>query len=608
MGVPQLDRYEVIEELGQGGMSVVYRARDRQLNRDVAVKVLHDFLARQEDARRRFHREAVAVAKLHHPGIVEIFDYSGPDADQSYIVCELIQGRTLRTLIDDEGPIPHPELAALVTAELTRALRHAHEQGIIHRDLKPENVMVTDDGRLKLMDFGIAQIMGVATRLTATGTLLGSPAHMAPEMIDGLPSDHRGDIFSVGTVLYWLATGELPFAAPNPTALFRQILEGEYEPAQAIQPRLGNGLSRIIDRALALDPSDRYQDISELQDELQAELNAVDLLPVEATARAFLARPMPFADELRPNLVARLADAGKQALDDGNVGRATDRFNRVLAIDPDHTEVLALVRKVGRRRALAARLRRGAVALATLAVLAGVALGVFGSWPGTPASARLRPSETAVRMASPAPVVDRTPGPAVPAAATTGATVAVVATRPSSDVRATGPESTGTTVKPQARLTRRRRTSGARSAKDRKAEARAKAQRAARRIAPAAPPDAGVMTAAPPDAGVATAPRTEERFPLLLRMHPGWADVFLDGRKVAEGRLSRAASPDRRPSHHSHQKPVRNAPRTRDRSRAGWSDGRNPARWPGAGRQRGAPRLHAGANHDRARPMTAALN
>ena len=378
MGVPQLERYEVIDEIGQGGMSIVYRARDRQLNRIVALKVLHDFLARQEESRRRFHREAVAVAKLHHPGIVEIFDYSGPDAKQSYIVCELIDGRTLRKLVEDEGPLPHPELAALVTAELTRALRHAHEQGIIHRDLKPENIMVTKSGHLKLMDFGIAQIMGGATRLTATGTLLGSPAHMAPEMIDGHPCDHRGDIFSLGTILYWLATGTLPFDAPNPSALFRQILQGDYEPPQAVQPRVGNGLSRIIDRALAIDPNERYQDISELQADLNRELEPVDLLPVDTKARAYLTRPRPYADTLRPRLVEHLVRAGKQALQDGNVGRAMDRFNRVLAVEPEHSEVLALVRKVGRRQALSARLRQAAVVAIAILGLAGLGMGVYG--------------------------------------------------------------------------------------------------------------------------------------------------------------------------------------------------------------------------------------
>src|SRR5687767_8509139 len=129
-------------------MSIVYRARDKQLSREVAVKVLHEFLARQPDARKRFHREAVAVAKLRHPGILEIFDYSGPDAKETYIVTELIEGETLRDFVEKRGRLAYPELGVLICAELVRALQHAHERSVVHRDLKPENVMITKDGVL----------------------------------------------------------------------------------------------------------------------------------------------------------------------------------------------------------------------------------------------------------------------------------------------------------------------------------------------------------------------------------------------------------------------------------------------------------------------------
>ncbi|MCK6548455.1 serine/threonine protein kinase, partial [Myxococcota bacterium] len=347
---PELERYQIVGELGQGGMSVVYRARDRQLARDVAVKVLHDFLARQPDARKRFHREAVAVAKLHHPGIVEIFDYSGPEAKDSYIVTELIEGETLRERVDKRGRPAHPELAMLLVLELVRALKHAHEQSVLHRDLKPENVMITKSGSLKLMDFGLAQLMDGGTKLTQTGTLLGSPAHMAPEVIDGKSSDARADIFSMGTILYWLSTGRLPFEAPNPSALFKKILDGVYEHPQAIEPRVGNGLARIIERALEPDPERRYQDVTELEADLTAELADVDLVPTEAHVRRYLVDPDGFARELAPKLVETLARAGKKALDDKNLARATDRFNRVLAIEPEHPEVRVLVARLGRRR------------------------------------------------------------------------------------------------------------------------------------------------------------------------------------------------------------------------------------------------------------------
>ena len=406
MSAPRLERYEIIDELGQGGMSVVYRARDKQLSRDVALKVLHDFLARQTEARRRFHREAVAVAKLHHPGILEIFDYSGPHADQSYIVTELIEGKTLRQLVDDYGKPRFPELAALVVAELVRALRHAHEQGVVHRDLKPENIMLTNAGQLKLMDFGIAQIMGGATKLTATGTLLGSPAHMAPEVIDGQCSDHRSDIFSVGTILYWLTTGELPFSGPNPSALFRRILEGRYEPAQLIEPKIGNKLSRTIDRALARDPDDRYQDICELEADLAEELEEVGLAPFEVTVKSFLVSPTGFADDFEPKLVARLTERGEAALAEGHVARAMDRFNRVLAVEPHHEKVRALVARVGRRERLTRGARRAAAVTAASLLIGGVAYGAVRYYPELAASDEAPPS-AAFLAARDAPIADR---------------------------------------------------------------------------------------------------------------------------------------------------------------------------------------------------------
>lgn len=422
-GRTELERYEVLGELGQGGMSVVFRARDKQLGRDVALKVLHDFLARQPDARKRFHREAVAVARLRHPGIVEIYDYSGPDAEDAYIVCEIIEGHTLRQFVDTHGAPAHPEFGAMVIQELVRALRHAHEQGIVHRDVKPENVMLTERGQLKLMDFGIAQIMEGATKLTATGTLLGSPAHMAPEVIDGKASDHRSDIFSVGTMLFWLCTGQMPFSAPNPSALFRLILEGTFEPPQMLNPKIGNGLARIIERTLQPDPEVRYQDVSELQEDLQKELDEVGLVPSESVVKAYLVDPATFTAEWGPKLTATLVQRGQAALAEGNTGRAMDRFNRVLAIDAQHPEVARLVSQIGRRRAVHRRARHAAMSAAAVILLGGGAYGATRLWPlvapaEVPApppevrtAAVLAPTTTPKPAVAPEPAMAPEPGP-----------------------------------------------------------------------------------------------------------------------------------------------------------------------------------------------------
>src|SRR3954465_15876597 len=188
------DRYRLIEEVGQGGMAVVFRAQDETLKREVAIKGLHQHLASEPESKARLEREAQAVAKLRHPNILEIFDYSGTSSTSSYIVTEFIDGQTLTQFLSTHI-IGFSEVAALLAAEICGALGHAHGVGIIHRDVKPENVMIRRDGLVKLMDFGIAQMLDLA-RMTVTGQLLGSPAYMAPEIVEGKRIDFRTDVFS----------------------------------------------------------------------------------------------------------------------------------------------------------------------------------------------------------------------------------------------------------------------------------------------------------------------------------------------------------------------------------------------------------------------------
>ena len=261
-----VDRYRIVEELGHGGMSVVYRGVDSALERDVAVKVLHNHLAKKAENRQRFHREAKAIARLRHPNILEIYDFSSADAERSYIVMEYVEGENLRQFAARTGH-PPPEVAALICLEIAYALEHAHDHGIIHRDLKPENVMVSSGGELKLMDFGIAHVIDAET-MTATGSLMGSPAHMAPEIIDGQRADVRADVFALGTVLYWLAAGRLPFEGANAPQVLRKVLEGDCEDVESVDPRTGQQLGAIVRRCLATDPDDRYESVLAVRREL----------------------------------------------------------------------------------------------------------------------------------------------------------------------------------------------------------------------------------------------------------------------------------------------------------------------------------------------------
>jgi serine/threonine-protein kinase len=363
-----LDKYEILEEVGQGGMSVVYKGLDTSLRREVAVKVLHPHLAGHAEARRRFEREAQAVAKLRHENILEIFDYSGNDSSESYIVTEFIRGKTLKDFISDHK-VAFPEIGAMMVAEICRALGHAHALGVLHRDVKPENIMIRDDGVLKLMDFGIAQIVD-AQRMTVTGQLLGSPAYMSPEHVEGKPLDFRTDVFSVGILLYQVTTGELPFKGRNPHEILKRIAETRYIDARVVNPLVGERLGRIIAKALAHDPDDRFADVAPMLDDLVSYLGEAELGDARPELARFFAQPVSYEQALRQRLIAAFSRRGKSELAARRTNVALELFNRVLTIDPANEDVLKEIDKLSRRR----RLTRGVALGGVLAVaLAGVA-------------------------------------------------------------------------------------------------------------------------------------------------------------------------------------------------------------------------------------------
>lgn len=354
----RLMHYRVLEVVGQGGMSVVYRGRDENLDRDVAIKVLHPFLAQKEECRARLAREARAVARLEHPNILKVFDYSGDpstmnerlsavrdDSDKDgFLVCELVPGDTLKHFADRHNLWKVPEAGALVVLRVARALQHAHEQGVVHRDLKPENIMVRDDGVLKLMDFGIAQVVD-QKQLTVTGTLLGSPAHMAPESIEGYPADARSDLFSLGTVLYWLVTGALPFEALTPHALLKNIVDAAPMPAQQRSPRVSDDLAKVIARAMARRPEQRFENAGEMAEALEAALLEAGVSSSEEAVAELLRAP----DEGLPALsasvrVAFLARA-ERLLEEGSAARALACVGRVLAEHPQDEDAERLLER-----------------------------------------------------------------------------------------------------------------------------------------------------------------------------------------------------------------------------------------------------------------------
>ena len=369
----QLGRYRLDEQVGQGGMAVVWRGFDTQLRRIVAVKVSHPHLHAREDIRRRFDREAQAVARLHHPHILDVYDFSGLSAEPSYLVTEFIRGRTLREFAEGTVFDP-PELAAACLLPIAEALEHAHAAGVVHRDLKPENVMVREDGVVKLTDFGIAALLDPGEKFTMTGSILGSPAHLAPETIEGKPADPRSDLFSFGTILYWLSCGELPFQAPSPAALLRAILDGKLKDPRAVRPAVSDAQAKVILRCLERDPSRRYQSAAEVRGELEVLLLEAGVeQPLEVLAR-FVKTPAEEGSRVRAALVARCLARGEEELSRKRTSAALAAFGRVLALDPQNAQAKGRVDRIRRRARLLKIGQRTLIVATAFAIAAAVAV------------------------------------------------------------------------------------------------------------------------------------------------------------------------------------------------------------------------------------------
>ena len=422
-------KYRILHEVGQGGMAVVYKGIDMSLDREVAVKVLHPHLANRTDSRMRFHREAKAVAKLHHPNILEIYDYSGLESDESWIVTEYIRGETLKDFTDRNAP-RLPEVGALVVHEVAAALSHAHQSGIIHRDIKPENIMIRDDGVLKLMDFGIAQIVDMQA-MTVTGALVGSPAHMSPEHVEGKPLDFRADIFSLGTLLYMLCAGRLPFDSASPHALLRQILEARYDDPRLHNPAISRRLYGIVTKCLQKDPNDRFETVESLRAELAAYLGDLGLSDPAGELETYFDDPPTAEAALEKRVVERLMGRARDAAGSGQVASALEAYNQVLALEGDREDALAQVQRLSNARSRMTFMKRAAVATVAVAGVAAVTwrmVAVAGVEAPLPVLAehvaQAPPSRPLPVAVAPAPRVEKpvtppTPVPVEPAAALT---------------------------------------------------------------------------------------------------------------------------------------------------------------------------------------------
>ncbi len=313
--IPEIfdNRYEIVKRLGSGGMADVYLARDTHLGREVAIKILYQRYARDEEFVARFRREAQAAAGLNHPHIVSIYDRGEADGSY-YIAMEYLEGKSLKDLIAQKGSLP-PDKAIFVAEQILQALQFAHEHNVIHRDIKPHNIVISGRGEVKVTDFGIARA-GTSAKMTETGSILGTAQYLSPEQAKGKAVEQGSDLYSLGVVLYEMLTGRVPFEGENPVAIALKHLSDVPVPPQALKPGIPDNLNTVVMKALAKDPRERYRSAEEFLADLgrcRENLPVAPAAAVDDGARTSVIRPsevaamgggMAAATMIRPALAA----------------------------------------------------------------------------------------------------------------------------------------------------------------------------------------------------------------------------------------------------------------------------------------------------------------
>ena len=322
------NRYEILEIIGTGGMAVVYKARCHRLNRLVAIKILKDEYARDEEFRRRFHAEGEAVAMLSHPNIVQVYDVSSTD-NAHFIVMELIDGISLKQYMEKKGVLNWKETLHFAM-QIAKGLEHAHGRGIVHRDIKPHNVMVLKNGSVKVMDFGIARVMSKSNTLTKEA--LGSVHYISPEQAKGGWVDNRSDLYSLSVVMYEMMAGRPPYDGESPVAVAIQHINGGAAMPSTLNPNIPGGMEQIIMKGMSLDAKDRYLSATEmLRDMDEFRKDPGILFRYDKPRISDMTQPIPFgdaqqrarttADRVAQNRGGTMSDSGRIRMPESVVRR-----------------------------------------------------------------------------------------------------------------------------------------------------------------------------------------------------------------------------------------------------------------------------------------------
>ena len=299
------NRYQSLERIGHGGMASVYLAFDVKLQRKVALKVMHEHMQNKANLRNRFRQEARSVSNLKHPNILEIYDYSGDDVGELWLVTEYIKGFDLNhySTLFPHGQI-HPLISTCIIREIAKALSEAHRRGIIHRDIKASNIMTTYGGQIKLMDFGIAKNLVVDMELTQTGSFIGSPCYMSPEQLKGEKIDPRTDIYSLAALFYKLLTGVLPYDGDSAPAIMEQVISQPIPQCKKIKRTIPSYLSYFVAKGMAKNPDDRHQSVNIIVEKLDKFLRLHQLRDSSLELELFFSNPKEFASRVKTNIKA----------------------------------------------------------------------------------------------------------------------------------------------------------------------------------------------------------------------------------------------------------------------------------------------------------------
>ncbi|MCI0331272.1 MAG: serine/threonine protein kinase [candidate division Zixibacteria bacterium] len=325
--------YRLVELVGSGGMANVYRAIQVSLEREVAIKRLHPYLIQNLSFLARFQKEARAAASLRHENLVSVIDY-GQDAEGYFIVMEYVRGRTLREILE-QGKVPL-EAAIVIAHKVALGLGFCHSSGVVHRDVKPGNILLSEDGEVKLTDFGIAKAQDAS--ITVTGTTLGSPAYMAPEQLRSMEVDRRADVFSLGVVLYEMLSGKKPFDGDNYSAVITSILTAGAVPLCDLSPEIPARLSLLAAQMLEKDPDRRVSKMEEAAERLEGLMHYYGVSQRRELLRNFLASPDKFSREAQSQRVKRHLDSGIYYfhLGRGKIAEAKREFREALRWDSEN--------------------------------------------------------------------------------------------------------------------------------------------------------------------------------------------------------------------------------------------------------------------------------